>query len=85
MYSSDKLFRCSWESYVGVYETETISNESTYINLFLTRYNESINDDNESLHIVPVSRSLSFRSADDITIDCWWCRNDQTIVTRSRE
>ena len=38
-----------------------------------------------SLHIVPVPHSLGFRSADDVTIDCWWRHTDQTIVTRSRE
>ena len=30
-----------------------------------------------SLHIVPVSHSLSLRSANDVTIDCWWRHNDQ--------
>ena len=35
--------------------------------------------------IVPVSHSLAFRSADDVTIDCWWRHNEQTIVTRAFE
>ena len=37
------------------------------------------------LHIAPVSHSLGFQSADDITIDCWWRPNDQTIATRTGE
>ena len=54
---------------------------------FLHDLHESINDykNDERLHIVPVSHSLYFRSADDVTIDCWWRHNDQTIVMRSRE
>ena len=48
MYSSDELFQRSREGYFGVYfpsfESETVRHESTYIILFLTRNNESIND-----------------------------------------
>ena len=33
----------------------------------------------------PRSHSLGFRSAGNVTIDCWWRYNDQTIVTRARE
>ena len=36
------------------------------------------------LHIVPVSHSLGLRS-DDITIDCWWRPNNDSIVTGSHE
>ena len=61
---------------------ETVRRESTYIILFLTRHNESINDYEND---VPVSHSVGFRSADDVTIDCWWRHNDQTIVMRSQE
>ena len=32
-----------------------------------------------------VSHSLGLCSADDVTIDCWWRHNDQTIVTQARE
>ena len=52
---------------------ETVRKEWTYIILFLTRHNESIND------------SLSFHFAGDVTIDCWWRYNDQAIVMRSPE
>ena len=68
--------------------TETVRRESTYIILFLTRHNASINDDKKDdrpLHIVPVSHSRGILSADDVTIDCWWHHNNETIVTRSRE
>ena len=67
--------------------TETVCHESTYIILFLTWHTESINDDRkrQSFHIFPVSRLLGFWFADDVTIDCWWRHNDQTIVTLSRE
>ena len=48
---------------------ETVRHESTYIMLFLTRHNEPLNDDKKwpSLHIVPVSHSLGFRSVYDVT------------------
>ena len=61
MYSSEELFQRSREGYFGVYfpsceatseintkithEWETVRHESTYIILFLTRHNQSINDD----------------------------------------
>ena len=65
---------------------ETVRRESTYIILFLTRHNKSINDNkNDNLYTSPPCLSLGFCSADDITIDCWWHHNDQTIVTRSGE
>ena len=44
-----------------------------------------MNDDKSTINIVSLSRSLGFRSADDVTIDCWWRHKDQTIVMRSRE
>ena len=65
MYSSDELFQRPREGYFGVYfssceatmETktkitlETVRHESTQIILFLTRNNESINDDeNDNLY-----------------------------------
>ena len=55
MYLSDELFQRSQEGYFGVYfpscEAETICHECTYIILFLTRHNESINDDkNDNLY-----------------------------------
>ena len=52
MYPSDELFQRSQEGYFGVYfkfqnntrqSAETVRHESTYIILFLTRHNESIN------------------------------------------
>ena len=65
---------------------ETVRHESTYIILFLTRHNESINHYKwRDLHIAPVSHSFGCPSADDATVDCWWRHNDQTIVTRSLE
>ena len=65
---------------------ETVRHESIYIILFLTRHNESINDEKpRSFHVVPVSYSLGFHFTDDVTNDRWWRHNDQTIVTRSRE
>ena len=63
---------------------ETVRHESTYIILFLTRHNESINEDQNG-DLYTSSQCLSFRSADDVSIDCWWRYNDQTIVTRLRE
>ena len=64
---------------------ETVRHESTYFILFLTRHNDSINDDEMTIftHRPPVS--LVFRSTDDVAIDYWWHHNAQTIVTRSRE
>ena len=55
--------------------------------LFLTWQSQSIHDDKKrrSSHIVPVSHSIGFRSAYDVTIDYWLSHNDKTIVTRSRE
>ena len=56
MYSSDESFQRSREGYFDVYfpsceyqnntrvSAETVRHESTYIILFLTRHNESIND-----------------------------------------
>ena len=32
-----------------------------------------------------MSYSLGLRYADDVTIDCWWRHNNETIVTRSRQ
>ena len=98
MYSSDESFQRSREGYFWCLflelrkntrvSAETVRHESTYIILSLTRHNESINLwllKRRALHIVPVSHSLGFRSVDDITIDCWWRQNDQTIVTRTRD
>ena len=60
MYLSDNLFQRSQEGYFGVYlqsnegnkhqdntwvSAETVRHKSTYISLFLTWHNESINDD----------------------------------------
>ena len=53
MYSSNELFQQSREGYFGVYfpSAETVRPEITYIILFLTRYNESINTDkNDNLY-----------------------------------
>ena len=65
---------------------KTVRHESTYNILFLTRHNESINVEKTTI-LTPRPRvSLArYHSADDITIDCWWCHNDQTIVAWSRE
>ena len=66
--------------------TEAIHHESTYITLFLTRHDESINDDKTTIFTYHLRVSLArFLSADDVTIDCWWRHIDQTIVTPSRE
>ena len=80
MYSSDELFQRSREGYfcVNKYKNntrvsaQTVRHESTYIILFLTRHNVSINDDkNDELYTsYPVSRWLGIRSADDVTINC---------------
>ena len=61
--------------------------ESTYIISFLTRHNELINDDKNDDDYTSspcLTRSVVF-SSDEVTIDCWWRHNEQTIVTRSRE
>ena len=58
---------------------------ATYIISFLRRHNDSMNDDKNEDHINPVSHPLGLRSADDVTIDCWWHHNDQIIMTRTRE
>ena len=94
MYSSDEVLQRSREDHFGVNKyqnntrvrAETVRHESTYIILFLTRHNETKNDDkDDDLYTnPPVSHSLDFRSADDVAIDCWR-HNDQTIVTRSSE
>ena len=77
--------------------TETVRHQSIYLYLYLYLYiyilfhflrvimNPWITIKPRSLHIVLVSHSLVFCSADDVTIDCRWHHNDQTIVTRSRE
>ena len=90
MYSSDELFQRSREVYFGNKHqnntrvgAETVRYESTsYIISSLTRHNEAVNDDKNNDLCVP--HTLGFRSADDVTIDCWWRHNKQTIVTRSR-
>ena len=54
---------------------------------FLRDITDPFNDDkSEDLYTSsPSSHSLGCRSADDVTIDCWWRHNDHTIVTRLRE
>ena len=61
--------------------TETVHHESTYIILFLAWHNKSINDNRhvELYRSSPCLTRLVFRSVDNVTIDCWWCHNDQTI------
>ena len=49
--------------------TETVRHESTYIILFLTRQNESINDYKTTIFTHRSRVLLSFRSADDVTFD----------------
>ena len=50
---------------------ETVRHESAYIILFLTRHDESINDDKTTIFTHrPVSHSPGGRSADDVIIDC---------------
>ena len=62
---------------------ETVRDWSTCIISFLTRQNVSINDDkNDDLY---TSHSLGLRTADDVTIDCWWRHNNETSVAWSRE
>ena len=68
--------------------TKTVHHKSTYIILFLTWHNESINDDksNDPYTSYPcLTQSLGFHSFDDVTMDWWWHHNDQTIVMRSCE
>ena len=51
---------------------ETVRHESSHIMSFLTRHNESVNDNkNDDLYTSSprVTRSV-LRSADDVTIDC---------------
>ena len=49
---------------------ETVRHKSTYIILFLARHNEAINDDKTTIFTHRPRVSLSFRSADDVTINC---------------
>ena len=66
--------------------TKTVCQESTYITLFLTRHNESINEDkSDDIHTSSPCLTVGFRYDDDDTIDCWWRDNDHTILTRSPE
>ena len=91
---SEKLFHRSQEGYFGAYlqsnsgnkhqnntqvSAETFHHESTYIILFLTRHNESKND-NESDDLFTHARVSLARFS-----SCWWRHNDQTIVMQSRE
>ena len=65
---------------------ETVRLESTYIILFLTRHNESIMAIKTTIFTHRPRDSLAqFRSADGVTIDCWWRHDEETIVTRSCE
>ena len=99
MYLSDELFQRSREGYFGVYfpscnegnkhqynirvSAETVRHESAYIILFLTRHNESINDDkNDDLYTLsPCPTLLGFvlvmtsqSIADDVTMTKQlWC------------
>ena len=58
---------------ITLLSASTVRRVSTYIILFLTRYNESIIDDNsDDLYIDPISHSLFSHSADDVTMDWWW-------------
>ena len=85
MYSSDESFQRLREGYFGVYfpkyqnntqvNAEMVGHESTYIILFLTRHNESINDyENEELYTLSpcLTRSVfvllmtSQSTADDV-------------------
>ena len=82
MYSSDELFQPSRKGYVSVYNNtrvsaETVRHESTYIILFLTRHNESTNDNiNDDLYTsspcltrsVSVLLMTSQLIADDVTV-----------------
>ena len=86
MCSSDELFQHSHEGHFGVYNkyqnntrvsAETVCHESTYIILFLTRHNESINDDkNDDLYTSSLYLTCSFfvllmtsqSIADDVTM-----------------
>ena len=59
-----------------------------YVVLVFTWYIESIKQmtiKRRSSHIVPAYHLLGLRSADDVTIDCWWRHNVQTIVMRAHE
>ena len=64
---------------------QTVHHESTHIILFLTRHNDLINDDKRRSSNIDLSHSPSLHAADDVTTDCRWRRNDQTIVALSRE
>ena len=84
MHWSDELFQCSREGYFCVYynkhrnntrmSAETVRFESIHIMLFLTRHDESKNDDkNDELYtssprLAQVSLVISQSNADDVTI-----------------
>ena len=62
----------------------TVRHKSTNITLFPIPHNECINDDKkDDLHTSSLCLSLALRSADDVTVDCLWRHNNQTIVTRA--
>ena len=61
---------------------ETVRHESAYIILFLIWHNESINDDKKD---DPYTSSPCLCPADNVTIDCRWRHNNETIVMRSFE
>ena len=60
--------------------TETIRHESTYIILFLTWYNEFINNDNnDHLYIIPMSQLLRIHFADNCEAITWIVANSLDI------
>ena len=77
MYSSDEVLQRSREDHFGVNKyqnntrvrAETVRHESTYIILFLTRHNETKNDDkDDDLYTSPRVSLARFSF-------CWWRRN----------
>ena len=85
MFSSDELFQSSREGYFGVYNkhqnntrvsAETVRHESTYIILFLTRQNESINDDKTTIFTHRYHVSLTQFSF------CWWRHNRLSMTSQ---
>ena len=62
------------------------NNTWEYIHHFISYTTKGIHkwsQKRQSSHLGPVSHSLTSPSADNVTIECWWCHNDQTIVWRA--
>ena len=93
MYSRDELFQRSQEGYFGVkhqnnspVSAETVRHKSIYIILFLTRHNESINDNKNGTsspcltHSVFVLLMTSQSIADDVRMTRQLWRNHVNVI-----